>query len=209
MARSMRLLSTLSVVWIALFTLAACRNTPEASEHRYRQWLVSGHAEHVQAYEAFLQASNAGGVVPMPALLRTARRWRKCDREEFALPPQDLWPEMPPTLRLVERLKREGLIDPRLARSVYRDAELNRCAGGSAKSKHLLNRALDFDLPASPDTVARLCDFWRSHGEDAQMGLGFYTPTAIHIDTAGFRTWGEDYAWRTSLCTKRDESGGG
>jgi hypothetical protein len=78
---------------------------------------------------------------------------------------------------------------------------MNTCAGGSARSKHLENRAIDFDLPKRGDNVERLCAFWREHGQALNMGLGFYTATAIHVDTAGYRTWGGDYTWRTSLCT--------
>ena len=38
------------------------------------------------------------------------------------------------------------------------------------------------------------------HGAEHRFGLGFYSPTRIHVDTAGFRTWGRDYTRRTSLC---------
>ncbi len=112
---------------------------------------------------------------------------------------------MPPTLRLVARLRDDDVLDPRRARSVYRDDAVNSCAGGAKGSKHLQNIALDFDLPSAENNVARLCDFWREHGRKQNMGLGFYTPTAIHIDTAGYRTWGSDHTWRTSLCTLRTE----
>jgi uncharacterized protein YcbK (DUF882 family) len=107
---------------------------------------------------------------------------------------------MPPTLRLVARLRDEGLLDPNLARSVYRDDATNRCAGGAKGSKHLSNIAIDFDLPRSENNVDRLCAFWHEHGRKQNMGLGFYTPTAIHVDVAGYRTWGKDHTRRTSLC---------
>ncbi len=107
---------------------------------------------------------------------------------------------MPSTLRVVRELRDAGILDPALARSVYRDTAVNRCAGGSAGSKHRDNRAIDFDLPANPENVARLCAFWRKRGAALNLGLGFYTPTAIHLDTAGFRTWGSDHHRGTSLC---------
>ncbi len=107
---------------------------------------------------------------------------------------------MTPTLRVVAQLRDAGILDPALARSVYRDAAVNRCAGGSARSKHRENRAIDFDLPSNPHNTARLCTFWRKHGPALNLGLGFYTPTAIHLDTAGFRTWGSDHHRGTSLC---------
>lgn len=77
---------------------------------------------------------------------------------------------------------------------------MNHCAGGATSSRHLQNNAIDFDLPERPGHVAALCAWWRTHGPKTRMGLGFYTPAAIHIDTSGFRTWGTDRTRRTSLC---------
>ena len=136
----------------------------------------------------------------MEALLRTSRRWRICLHDEFATPPPALQPNIESTLRVVARLHDAGLLDPALARSGWRGPRVNRCAGGASSSRHLQNNAIDFDLPERPDNVTALCAWWRTHGAKARMGLGFYTPTAIHIDTAGFRTWGSDRTRRTSLC---------
>ena len=48
--------------------------------------------------------------------------------------------------------------------------------------------------------VRRLCAYWRTRGAARKFGLGFYSPTEIHVDTSGFRTWGEDYHRGSSLC---------
>lgn len=183
--------------------IAGCALLPRSPEKRYARWLDVGHRGETEAYAAVLRGEGVDGVVPALALARTARRWRTCGREEFDVPPAELQANMPPTLRLVARLRDLGILDPALARSSYRNPDLNACAGGSAGSKHLQNRAIDFDLPDRPDNVAKLCAFWREHGEAADMGLGFYTPTAIHVDTAGYRTWGEDHHRGTSLCITR------
>lgn len=190
--------------WLALamlgVALSACTSIlPPASRHA--RWLDAGNRDAAEGYAAYLRSEGVGDIVPAAALARTARRWRLCGNREFDVPPSGLQANMPPTLRLVARLRDEGILDPQRARSVYRDAAMNTCAGGSARSKHLENRAIDFDLPKRGDNVERLCAFWREHGQALDMGLGFYTPTAIHIDTAGYRTWGEDHSWRTSLCT--------
>jgi hypothetical protein len=181
---------------LALTACSAIRPSPEA---RYEAWHAS-HAAEVMEYQAFLQRDGSAGTVPMDALLRTARRWRLCGNIEFAAPPPELWPNMPPTLRVVAQLRDAGILDTTLARSVYRDEAMNTCAGGSAGSKHRENKAIDFDLPPNSNNVARLCDFWRTQGPALNLGLGFYTPTAIHLDTAGFRTWGSDHHRGTSLC---------
>ncbi len=177
--------------------LASCATTPET---RYARWLSAGHRPDAERYRAFLQHEGVADIVPMQGLSRTARNWRLCMHDEFAIPPSDLWPNMPPTLRVVVQLRDAGILDPALARSVYRDEAINTCAGGSAGSKHRENRAIDFDLPPDSDNVERLCTFWREQGPALNLGLGFYTPTAIHIDTAGFRTWGSDHHSATSLC---------
>lgn len=181
---------------LALSSCSVIRPSPEV---RYKRW-HAGHASEVLDYQAFLQHNDSADTVPMHALLRTARRWRLCGNREFATPPLDLWPNMPPTLRVVAQLRDAGILDTTLARSVYRDEAMNTCAGGSSGSKHRENRAIDFDLPPDSNNVARLCDFWRTQGPALNLGLGFYTPTAIHLDTAGFRTWGSDYHRGTSLC---------
>jgi uncharacterized protein YcbK (DUF882 family) len=97
-------------------------------------------------------------------------------------------------------LKEAGLVDERNIASAYRGDTLNRCAGGSDRSRHLSNNALDFDLAESPDNIKQLCEFWRNEGPALKLGLGFYTNTTIHLDTSGFRTWGTDHTRRTSLC---------
>jgi len=104
-----------------------------------------------------------------------------------------------PTLGVVAQLQAMGIVDGSNVRSGYRSAEVNRCSGGSTRSRHVLNNALDFDL-SDDRHVAALCDFWRTQGPSLAMGLGFYTPTKIHIDTAGHRTWGTDHRRGTSLC---------
>ncbi len=201
----MKRISKAAVAAFAIL-LAACQAeppsflSPRSPEARYDAWLDAGHRTRAQDYAEALRRYGVGDAVPMPALSRTSRRWRPCRHDEFATPPPALWRNMPPTLRVVTRLRDAGILDPALARSVYRDAVVNGCAGGSVRSQHLQNRAIDFDLPSNPDNIARLCAFWREHGPGLEMGLGFYTPTAIHLDTAGFRTWGRDHRRGTSLC---------
>jgi uncharacterized protein YcbK (DUF882 family) len=196
MAMSRRSILTAAV----LAALLASCITARSPETRYARWLAAGHRAEAESYRVFLQNDRVVDVVPMHALSRTSRSWRRCMNDEFATPPPDLWPNMPPTLRVVTQLRDAGIIDPTLARSVYRDEVVNACAGGSAGSKHRENRAIDFDLPPNTDNVERLCAFWREQGPALNLGLGFYTPTAIHIDTAGFRTWGSDHHRATSLC---------
>lgn len=198
-----------SLAWLipVLLLLPACDERTPVSQRapvkpRFEAWADAGHREQIAGYRASLERQRLADVMPMDALLRTSRRWHVCLHDEFAAPPPVLQRNIAPTLRVVDRLHDAGLLDPALARSGWRDAHVNRCAGGASGSKHLLNNAIDFDLPEHPGSVAALCAWWRAHGAQARMGLGFYTPTAIHIDTSGFRTWGTDRTRRSSLCVR-------
>ena len=191
-------MSRLPVLTLLLLWSAGCAASPPTD--RYLQWSASPQAEGVTRYQQYLDAQGLGQVAPMRSLLRSARSWRECHASEFALPPPPLWPNLLPTLRVLRDLRAAGLVDPTLAASGYRDPELNQCAGGAARSRHVSNNALDFDLRASADVVTRLCEYWRRQGPALKMGLGFYTDTRIHLDTSGFRTWGRDHTRRTSLC---------
>lgn len=101
-------------------------------------------------------------------------------------------------------------IDQFTVTSVYRNYALNRCAGGAGGSKHVFNAALDFRIGSeNPDpieqirienTKKKLCEFWIEQGEALNMGLGVYASGQIHIDTAGYRTWGVDHRYTSSPC---------
>lgn len=186
----------------ALALLVACAPVPVAPPmDPFERWLDAGHRAEATAYHRYLTDQGAGDVVPAHALLRTSRRWQQCAHAEYAVPPRANWSRIVPTLQVVRRLADAGVIDPALARSGYRSEAMNACAGGSARSRHLDNRGIDFDLP-SADRVDALCDVWRRHGAKLQIGLGFYTPTRIHVDAAGYRTWGRDHRRGTSLCIR-------
>ena len=186
---------------LAILSITACNRPPPNAAQRYDAWRASDDARGLSTYERMLADAGVGDVVPMHALLRSSRRWQACDAPEFLLPPPDRVATIVPTLRVVAQLQAMGIVDGRHVRSGYRSPEVNRCSGGSARSRHVLNNALDFDL-TDDHHVAALCDFWRARGPSLAMGLGFYTPTKIHIDTAGHRTWGTDHRRGTSLCVE-------
>ncbi|KRA20001.1 D-Ala-D-Ala carboxypeptidase family metallohydrolase [Lysobacter sp. Root604] len=183
---------------LATAALAAC--APPDPAERYERWRETNAAAS-DAYFAYLRQHGVDRALPPQQLLRSGRRWRWCGAEEFAVPPQAQWPAMVPTLRLVRELRGAGLLGPAIVASAYREPSFNRCEGGAERSKHTTNAALDFDLTqADAAQRRRLCDYWRQQGAARRFGLGFYADDAIHIDTAGHRTWGYDYTRRSSLC---------
>lgn len=143
-------------------------------------------------------------VVPMEQLLRLGRRWQACGGTLYMVPPRRQWGGIVPALRLFAELERAGLLDGARVVSGYRPLAYNRCEGGSDGSRHRRNAALDIELrPAAAERMDRLCAHWRSIGPARGWGLGFYTPTRIHLDATGFRTWGADHHRGTSLCASR------
>jgi hypothetical protein len=185
---------------LCLLAIASCR--PPSPSERYERWLAEGQRGAVERYRAYLRAQGVAEIVPMQQLLRSGRRWRWCGAAEFALPPQSAWADTARTLRLIGELRSAGLIGAAEIASGYREPALNRCEGGSTRSRHLRGGAYDFDLTADAD-IAALCGFWRRRGPNSGFGLGFYDRRRLHIDTAGFRTWGSDYRRPTSLCIAR------
>ena len=77
---------------------------------------------------------------------------------------------------------------------------LAACAGGAARSAHMRSFALDFTPMDESDITQKLCDFWRAEGKNWNMGLSRYPSGRIHIDTAGFRTWGVNKNGATPTC---------
>lgn len=192
--------------------LAACTPSPGPSPApadaaaRFAAWRAPHEAE-LAALQAHLAKRGVDGVMPLHALLRTSRRWKVCGHAEFSIPPRAHWDHIVPTLRVVRELRDAGVLDPALGRSGWRAPEVNACAGGSARSRHLGFQAIDFDLPDA-SRVQRLCRFWRQRGPTLGLGLGFYAPTLIHLDTTGHRTWGSDHRRGTSLCVAVSASAG-
>lgn len=187
-------------VCAAMGCLAACR-PPASPQQRFDAWAATPAAAGLATYQATLRRHQVDAVVPLPGLLRSGRRWRACGIAEFILPPTPRQADMVPTLQALRALQGGGLLAGAQVASGYRDASINRCEGGSSKSRHLDNNALDLDIPAaSPAATARLCAWWRRHGAAWRLGLGVYDDHRVHIDTSGFRTWGPDYTRHSSAC---------
>jgi uncharacterized protein YcbK (DUF882 family) len=191
------------ILWFAFFLvifLNGCTFFRKPTEaERYAAWSEK-HGDEIIAYQNFLDKNAVGDIVPISQLLKSARDWKKCRAEPFTMPPKELWPNIVPTLMVVKKFKAQAVLTNPIAASVYRDPALNVCAGGSPKSKHIQLNAIDFDIDATPESLETLCHAWRTQGAELKLGLGFYTPTKIHLDTLGYRSWGTDFTHETSLC---------
>jgi hypothetical protein len=188
------------VALAAAVALAGCAHQQETrTRESFLAWR-SAAGETVPAFEEDLRLHGLDSVVPLHELLRSASSWEECGGSPYAVPPMAQWPFVRSTLLLVRELRTKGVLGEFEIHSAYRDEELNRCAGGAKGSAHL--RAFAIDLTPREDDGAglRLCDFWRQDGASWNMGLSRYPSGRIHIDTNGYRTWGQDHSSRTSFC---------
>lgn len=189
---------------VAILALSACYTVKYDD---YAEFERKEYAELAQ-FEGWLMREGLYGVVSTESLLRSATDWRACHAQPWAVPPAALWPQMKPTLKLLQA-EIIPLIGPLAVESGWRAPDINLCVGGAPRSKHVLYQALDLTPVQTyerEELLDRLCAFWAEHGERWQMGLGTYSGTRFHIDTGGWRTWGPDYSAETSACLERDET---
>jgi hypothetical protein len=184
------------------------------SEASFERWLAQDgdRQETFARFERFLSDQGVSGVVPDWQLLRTdASQAARCGFGAFAMPPEEKWPAIVPTLRLVEQ-EVIPVVGPVEVHSANRSDELNACIDGASRSRHLAFAAVDLvalERTGRVELFTDLCAMHRRVGARRGMGLGAYfdpaTPHAnrqgrSHIDQSGFRTWGSDYHRATSYC---------
>lgn len=159
----------------------------------------SEQAEELSKFEQFLLTAKVQDVVPMHELTRTATDWRVCGGPAFQIPPKQQWGAISRTLELIRTLRAQTKSLAKMeVVSGYRNPRLNRCAGGASRSAHTRSFAVDLVGPA--DAAAGLCKFWKRRGAEYHMGLSRYASGRIHVDAAGYRTWGDDFTRKTTYC---------
>ena len=165
-------------------------------EPGYRSWYLAApwRAAQVKAFNDYLAGAEVAGVLPTWQLLRTATSWQECGQQPFEVPPTEQWPHIVQTLRYVRDYVVPA-IGPVEAVSVYRNPQLNQCAGGAPESAHKLGSAIDM-VPLKPITrealIKTLCDEHTKYGGPYGAGLGFYAFLRFHVDSTKFRRWNMD-----------------
>jgi len=103
------------------------------------------------------------------------------------LPPEPRWPNIIPTLLVMEEL-RAALGVPLFVHSCFRDSAYNRAIGGARYSLHLAFCAVDFspafDLPGDDDLML-IYEYLDAHHDSRKFGLGIYR-NFIHLDSRGY-----------------------
>ncbi|MBF8669546.1 DUF882 domain-containing protein [Pseudomonas putida] len=182
----------------ASLLITATAHADERDLWMFAQWAGD---HHTRPFREMLVDARLYGIVPIHQLLRSASDWKLCHASPFAVPPAGNWPAVRSTLSLIKALDDQGILRQFEVVSAYRDPRLNVCAGGAANSAHTRAFAVDILLPDWADPNP-LCRFWQQYGQAWNMGLGRYPSGRIHVDTAGYRTWGGDGRAGSSFCIK-------
>tara|TARA_R100001129_G_scaffold39536_3_gene26610 strand:- start:1121 stop:1834 length:714 start_codon:yes stop_codon:yes gene_type:complete len=204
------------LVWVnrdALFHEVSITLPPSNSRAAFDRWLDEGpdRAERYARFSAFLSQEGVADVIePWQLSQLDAYVAERCETDVFAIPPEDLWPNIVPALRLV-RDEVIPAVGPVTVLSSWRNPQTNACAGGAPRSNHLEFAALD--LATQPRRVdvslyRDLCAMHDAAGRASRMGLGaYYDPVEgeysggrFHIDARGYRDWGRRYTSASSPC---------
>jgi uncharacterized protein YcbK (DUF882 family) len=188
---------------LAGFLLLSASFTASAQETRtagtFDLWRAK-HAASVEAFESHLRSADLHSVVALHELLRSASSWEECRAEPYAVPPPEQWASVTAVLGLLKELVERQVLGEFVVHSGYRGPDLNKCAGGAAASAHLRSFAVDLTPVGPEDRTAKLCSFWREYGQGWRMGFSRYPSGRLHIDTAGYRTWGADHTGKSAVC---------
>ena len=169
------------------------QDAKQAPDHdRFQEWIDEEKLEkqYAQLVE-LLEKENLHDVVPTWQLLRQGTDWDHVDHAPFAMPPEEQWEGMIPTLSFMERvlIPRIGPVE---VVSGYRTEAFNRAAGGSSGSRHMTFEAIDL-VPLERQTRDHLHrdlrSIYESHGDEHALGLGLYQNTRFHVDTWKNRHW--------------------
>ena len=111
---------------------------------------------------------------------------RKRNGVSNAVPPRNLWPDILPTLRVIDEL-RDRLGAPIRLLSTYRSPDYNRAVGGARQSYHMKFVAIDFACDqGKPDQWADALKDMRKAGV-FRGGVGVYPGSGfVHVDTRGY-----------------------
>lgn len=192
-----------------------------SSEAAFEVWVEQDAERRVafQQLQGFLREQGVEDVVSAWQLARIDRFYaQRCDLPLWRLPPPELWSNIVPALRLV-RDHVEPAVGEVVVHSSFRTPELNACAGGASRSRHLDFEAVDLRLaqPRADLTglYRDLCAMHEAAGAQSRMGLGAYFDFTddgfnrggrFHIDAAGYRSWGRSYTSATSPCGRFDQA---
>lgn len=144
--------------------------------------------ENLQLFRTFFDESmSALGLAPDDLLVLSSMMTQ--ENPTFReLPPRDLWPNMQQTLQLLAQLRVASGVDFQIL-SAYRSDLVNALSGGTHGSAHEDFFGLDLRPSHSARFHAFIKYYWHVRGRSHRLGLGFYAPARVHVDTRSYRRW--------------------
>ena len=133
----------------------------------------------VLRYANFIQDLGLENVTPYQVLYP---HFKTRGRTSNTIPPKELWPNIVPTLKIVNEMS--ALMNAKVKPfvSVYRDSEYNRAVRGRTHSQHLTNNAVTLQFHGvTADTALSVAKKLREEGHFKGEIRGY--DTHIYIDT--------------------------
>ncbi len=162
---------------VVLFCRPSCDSrlhTPPSREQWDEFKKLPKHQKEILAFEKFLRKHQAYDIVPIEQLFRQGTDWRQTESQPFAIPPRELWPNILPTLRVIQEVVIPS-IGPVAVVSGFRQPDYNAKAGGAKSSRHLIFSAVDMIPNHEFDREmlkTKLLFLWQKHGSNQRIGLG-------------------------------------
>ncbi len=144
------------------------------------EW-VARQGNEIKVYAAYLTAVRLQRLTPQQVIEAHAKKHGQIWN---SLPPRNLWRQMVPTLRVIDRVAMELGQPVGEIVSAYRSPAYNAtCSGARRGSWHQANVAIDVKFGATPSSVAGAARSLRSRGL-FRGGVGRYG-SFTHVDTRG------------------------
>lgn len=180
-----------------LILLMASCGPPAPTQDAFVDWLAAedGRAQAFARFERMLEREGVSDVVPNRELWMVDRIILRCATQPFSMPPEEMWPQIVPTLRYLRDHVEPAIGDVTVVSS-YRDDAFNACVQGATRSAHRSYQALDLE-PADhgvnrAELISALCPVHRRFGPRQHIGFGIYDGVRFHVDARSYRGWGAD-----------------
>ena len=156
-------------------------------EEPFPEFLDYHVATEAEAYAEFI---NSLGLRYITAAEVIRPHWSDVNGVRNELPPRELWPMLPATLRMADEMRARLEVPLLKITSAYRSPKYNRqIAGSASRSYHTRNQALDLVFACSSSKATAVARQLRNEGK-FKGGIGQYS-TFVHLDTRGYNA-----SWR-------------
>ncbi|BDS08922.1 hypothetical protein NT6N_39620 [Oceaniferula spumae] len=136
----------------------------------------------VYRYANFVKGLRLRNITPRMVL---APHFKTRGNTVNSLPPQSMWKQMAPTLKIIDQMAGEMGAPVREIISAYRSPRYNYAVRGKSRSLHMANQAVDVVFHGvSPYHVASVARHLRDKRK-FEGGVGLYS-SFVHVDTRGY-----------------------